>query len=201
MSDESIVKWVSNSFLAQQQRESDDPNTPTHDQDFGRWMSTLQANLMVANCCPTLAAALFSHPEHKKLVQPEQQHKWQFVPIYYALMDIESSPAYAQAKKEKKEIKAPVARSALAIQQQVNAMQFKHGPGTGQGSNEEDEGSGGKGGGYRRQDVVNCYGNVSEWNELEQEHQELIKEKLKAMMIKLSPQFQAPAARSTGARK
>ena len=28
MSDESFVKWVSKSFLAQQQRESDDPNTP-----------------------------------------------------------------------------------------------------------------------------------------------------------------------------
>jgi hypothetical protein len=41
------------------------------------------------------------------------------VPIYDAMRDIESSPAYAQAAKEKKEIKASVA-SALAIQQQVN---------------------------------------------------------------------------------
>ena len=85
-------------------------------------MSTLQANLMVANCCPTLAAALFSHLEHKKLVQPDQQHKCQFLPIYDAMVYIKSSPAYAQAAKEKKEIKASVTKSELSVQQQVNAM-------------------------------------------------------------------------------
>jgi hypothetical protein len=88
MSEESIMKWVANSFLTQQRKESDDAHTPTHDKEFCVWMSTLQANLMVVNCCPTLAAALFSHPEHKKLVQPGQQHKWQFVPVYDALMGI-----------------------------------------------------------------------------------------------------------------
>ena len=94
-------------------------------------MSTLQVNLVVANCCPTLATALFSHPEPKKLVQPDQQHKWQFVPIYDAMMHIESSQSYAQAAKEKKEIKASVAKSALAVQQQANAMQSRHGSGKG----------------------------------------------------------------------
>jgi hypothetical protein len=138
---------------------------------------------MVANCCPTLAAALFSHPEHKKLVQPGEQHKWQFVQIYDAMREIESSPAYAQAAKEKKEIKASVA-SALAIQQQVNAMQSQHGSETGQETDEKYVESGGKGDGYRRQDVVNYYGNVSEWGDLEQGHQELIKATLKAMMNK-----------------
>ena len=121
MSEESIVNWVSNSFLPQQRKQSDDPHTPTHDKEFCAWMSTLQANLMAANCCLTLAAALFSHPEYKKLVQPGQQHKRQFVPIYDAMRDIESSPAYAQAAKEKKEIKASVAKSALAVQKQVHA--------------------------------------------------------------------------------
>ena len=103
MAEESIVKWAANSFLPQQRSETDDPHTPTNDGEFSAWISTLQANLMVANCCPTLATALFSHPEYKKVVQPEQQHKWQFVPIYDAMRDIESSPAYAQAAKEKKE--------------------------------------------------------------------------------------------------
>ena len=182
MSGESIVKWVSKSFLAQQQKETDDPNTPSHDQDFSRWISTLQANLMVAHCCPTLAAALFSHPEHKKLVLPGEQHKWQFVPIYDAMREIESSPAYAQAAKEKKEIKASVA-SALAIQQQVNAMQ-SNGSATGQEPDEKYVESGDKGDGHHRQAVVNCYGNVSEWDELEPVHQELIKAKVRAMKNK-----------------
>ena len=110
MGDEPFAKWVSNSFLPQQKKETNDPHTPTHDPEFSAWVSTLQANLMVANCCPTLAAALFSHPEYKKLVLPGQQHKWEYVPIYDAMLNIESSPAYAQAAKEKKEIKASVAK-------------------------------------------------------------------------------------------
>ena len=89
------------------------------------------------------------------------------------MMDIESSPACAQAAKEKKEIKASVAKSALAIQQQVSAMQSKHGSGTGQESDEKDEGSKSSGGEYHRQTVVNIYDNARSWDELEQGHQEL----------------------------
>jgi hypothetical protein len=184
MGDEPFAKWVSNSFLPQQKKETNDPHTPTHDQEFSAWVSTLQANLMVANCCPTLAAALFSHPEYKKLVLPGQQHKWEYVPIYDAMLNIESSPAYAQAAKEKKEIKASVAKSAFAIQQQVSAMQATHGSGTGPKSDEKLEGSNSSGDGYHKQTVVNCYGNASEWDELEPEHQELIKAKIKNIMTK-----------------
>ena len=139
---------------------------------------------MVANCCPTLAAALFSHPEYKKLVLPGQQHKWEYVPIYDAMLNIESSPAYAQAAKEKKEIKASVAKSALAVQQQVNAMQAAHGYGTGQETDEKYVELGDRGDGHHRRAVVNCYGNVSEWDELEPEHQDLIKAKVRAMKNK-----------------
>ena len=101
MGDEPFTKWVSNSFLPQQKKETDDPHTPTQDKEFCAWISTLQANLMVANCCPTLSAALFSHPEYKELVRPEQQHKWQYVPIYDAMRDIESSPAYMLKRRKK----------------------------------------------------------------------------------------------------
>ena len=128
---------------------------------------------MVANCCPTLAAALFSHPEYKKLVQPEQQHKWQFVPIYDAMMNIESGPAYAQAAKEKKEMKASVAKSALAVQQQqqVNAMQSRHGSGKGPGQgSDKDSGKGSakpnKGRDGRDRGYKNVFGNTEDYRKL-----------------------------------
>lgn len=170
--DLTLAEWVSNTFQAQDTAEDNNRHTPTDDDGFRDFRSAVSANQLVANCCPALRATLLS--EHKSLVLPKNQHRWSYEDIYQALLNIEHSPSYVHAARERKELEASVARNALAAQaahSQSSGSQLNTGPASCETAKTD------------RPTVVNRFGNVTRWDELTREQQMDISEKKKRIAL------------------
>ena len=137
-SEKSITEYCSRAWRKQGLLEDRHSELPTDNPQYLQFISAFQANTLVADCDPTLSAAMYSHPEYKKLILPENIHKWDFQTIYDAMRVIETTPSYAQAADEKRKLRTATQASSA----RVNALAQAQGS-----SGSSHQGAGKSGGG------------------------------------------------------
>jgi hypothetical protein len=103
--DEPVRDWYQRCFAPQLTAQNLCTEWPDAANAFG---SSLQATLLVANCCPHLHSLLLGDSDHKLLVDPATMNAWDSSAIYHALHVLSFSPSYVATKADRTQLAAMV---------------------------------------------------------------------------------------------